>query len=1065
MLPRLHEAIRECYNQIYYILKLEKSNGVPMKEKIIDFFNGTFTYEQTKLKIEPKELILELDEGKGASGSFVVSSCDERRIKGILYTRIPGLTLKGDSFFARAARVEYVYEPHCLRPGETLENRIWLETSAGEYELPVRVHIRDQVKKEEPEEQPIPELTVQEKQEQELRRGKGRSEEWRRRREQDRVLVKLQLLTEKERRNGCTRQEADQEYRELTDRLLELNPDSAVYPLLDAWVMQREGRREEAGWILHKYERTRLFQQRDMTVRAVFLYVNSCYRQDAELTAASVAQLRKILQKRPKDGMITRFLLELDPGLQEKQRSRYLMIYRQFRMGIRNRLLYQEAWKLLKNDMALFTKLDDFHLQVFGWASSHGLLTAEAAQEIALQASRLKNWTPLAARLLKACYQVHPSRETVGAVCSIYIRGHRMDEEAFVWYQKGVELDAKITNLYEYFMYALPENYPRLLPRQVLLYFHYHNTLTSRQKTAFYCNLIRYGTPGDPVFEEHQRLLQEFLLKQLRERRINESLAWLYGRCLLVETLDDEMLEALADILFLRRLTCREKRIRQVEVRYEQLEERITVPVAGGCAYVPVYTPGADIVLVDDAGRRYRQTVPYDLKRMMVEPGFLQICASRLKGHPGLNLYLLDGNGVHRLKEENEELVWRMIQDDRIRESYRNQLKLEMLEYERKRRRVERMDDRLRIPDIQTLGRKMQASYIEALILLKEDQEALELLEKTGCMEVDPRILLRMIQRLQTDGEIHRERLLPYAWQVFEKGVYAEKTVELLTASVQGATRELLELWKAGEKFGMCLPELEEQIMVQAMFTERYVDEVFPVFLSMDDRVGNSIIGSAYLNYLSWLDFVKGEAVPEGLFESLEHHLLWEDRLAETAVLSYLKQLSVLLLLTDAQKRLAGRLMDGLTVRRRQFAFMQKLLPYMDKKGRPDDRTVVEYRCSPKHKVVLHYVLEYHGKKTFDYMTECLYPVCGGIFTKAFTLFYGERLTWFFTETLEDGTEKATECRSVENREEHVSGVSRYERLCRMQRALDRQQERSLRRMMTEYEELTELTEQQFKRR
>ena len=33
-----------------------------MKEKIIDFFNGTFVYDQTKLKIEPQELNLELED-------------------------------------------------------------------------------------------------------------------------------------------------------------------------------------------------------------------------------------------------------------------------------------------------------------------------------------------------------------------------------------------------------------------------------------------------------------------------------------------------------------------------------------------------------------------------------------------------------------------------------------------------------------------------------------------------------------------------------------------------------------------------------------------------------------------------------------------------------------------------------------------------------------------------------------------------------------------------------------------------------------------------------------------
>ena len=141
---------------------------------------------------------------------------------------------------------------------------------------------------------------------------------------------------------------------------------------------------------------------------------------------------------------------------------------------------------------------------------------------------------------------------------------------------------------------------------------------------------------------------------------------------------------------------------------------------------------------------------------------------------------------------------------------------------------------------------------------------------------------------------------------------------------------------------------------------------------------------------------------------------------------------------------------------------MQNLFPYMDKKGRPFDYRVVEYRCNPEHKVVLHYVLEYHGKRNFEYVTERIYPVCGGVFSRAFILFYGERLTWFFTETADDGTEVSTECRSLENKEEHPEGNSRYSRLCQMQKALDYKQERTLKRMMAEYEELTEITETCF---
>lgn len=1035
-----------------------------MKEKIIDFFNGIFVYDQPGLWIEPEELTFDLELSETVRGSFVIHSRDERRIKGLLHTRIPGLTLFNDSFFARAARIEYAYEPQYLREGETMEGCIWLETNAGEYALPLKVRIKGSPKEAEEEDRELPVILAKEAELPVFRTGSGRRDEWKALRGQTAALAGIQRILEKERRGICTGGEAAVRLRELVDQLTQANPDSALYPLLDAWVMLREERNREAGWILKKYEKTRYLKLKDNSVRAVFLYVNSLFCEEEKAVAAAVAQLQKLYQKQPENRIITAALLLLDPQLEQNPRTRCQVLERLFRAGVRNRLLYQEAYALLSGDMALFTRLDAFALQIFGWAASRGLLTEEAAEAVAAQATRIRKWSPMAARLLKMCYEIHPSRETAGAVCLLYIRGQRTDPEAFAWYEQGVERDAKITNLYEYFIYALPKPYEKLLPRQVLLYFHYHNTLTVGQKTKIYCNLIRYGTPGEELYEEYQRLLQDFLLEQLKARRVNDDLAWLYGRCLLAETLKGEFLEALADVLFLQKITCKERRIRFAEVRHKQLDGVISVPFSGDTAYVPVYTKDAGITLVDDQGGRHQTSVPYERKRAMIEPKFLQYCTWNLKDHLGLNLYLLDGEGGHVLQEDNLSLAWKFLDEDRVKESYRQQLKLELLDYERKHRRLEHPDERLLFTEAEALrlSRPCQASYIEILILLKQDETALRLLWKSGCREVDAGLLLELLQRLLLEGSYAGNLLRPLAWQVFQKGMYTGEIVSLLLSEGMGDTGELFALWKAGTQFGLKLSDLGEQILVQALFTERYVCEVFPVFAALDDRGGESVVGGAYLNYVSWLDFVKGQEVPEGLFDSLEHHLLWEDRLAAPAVLSYLRQFSVLLLPGEMQKQLARRLLKELSTKDQRFAFMQKLSAYMEEKNRPSDCQAVEYRCDPSHKVVLHYVLEYHGKKTFDYVSERLYPVCGGIFIRTFVLFYGERLTWFITETLEDGQEISTECTTMENREEHIEGEDRYSRLCRMQQALDHKQERMLGRMMAEYEELGELVEERF---
>ena len=149
--------------------------------------------------------------------------------------------------------------------------------------------------------------------------------------------------------------------------------------LLNAWVMGLENRQEEAGWILRKYEKTRLFQQRDVRTKELYLYVNSIYRKDSQVTEQAVVQLRKFYQKYPEDWMLTYFLLKLDPELLRDKRTRYRILERQYRMGTRHRLLYLEAWNLLSEDAALFQGLDGFVLQICAWASEHGLVSVGCA--------------------------------------------------------------------------------------------------------------------------------------------------------------------------------------------------------------------------------------------------------------------------------------------------------------------------------------------------------------------------------------------------------------------------------------------------------------------------------------------------------------------------------------------------------------------------------------------------------------------------------------------------------------------------------------------------------------
>ena len=195
-----------------------------------------------------------------------------------------------------------------------------------------------------------------------------------------------------------------------------------------------------------------------------------------------------------------------------------------------------------------------------------------------------------------------------------------------------------------------------------------------------------------------------------------------------------------------------------------------------------------------------------------------------------------------------------------------------------------------------------------------------------------------------------------------------------------------------------------------------------------------------------------GEKVPERTYDYIEQGIAWEENLADICGLAYLKYLSCQSQLTEHQRIRAEQMTMGYIQRRLRFGFMKDLL---DQIGRPqllEDKTFVEYRTNPSHKVVIHYVIETPREKQCSYVAERLYPTEVGVFVKEFTLFFGERLTWFVTETLDDGTEKSTpDCSIIEGRDEELVTGTKYAAIYEMARSMEERDMLLLERQLEQY--------------
>ena len=110
------------------------------------------------------------------------------------------------------------------------------------------------------------------------------------------------------------------------------------------------------------------------------------------------------------------------------------------------------------------------------------------------------------------------------------------------------------------------------------------------------------------------------------------------------------------------------------------------------------------------------------------------------------------------------------------------------------------------------------------------------------------------------------------------------------------------------------------------------------------------------------------------------------------------------------------------------FSFFHRLPPEILSLYQMDDKTCVEYHTSPDSKVTLVYALDTGLGRALEYKTEPLKNVYEGIFTRPFTMFYGETLHYYFLEEC-DGQSKKTPERVLSMSKAEGTPFSKYQML------------------------------------
>lgn len=555
------------------------------------------------------------------------------------------------------------------------------------------------------------------------------------------------------------------------------------------------------------------------------------------------------------------------------------------------------------------------------------------------------------------------------------------------------------------------------------------------------------------------------MLDELIKRHLSEDLAVLYDCFLVEELLTIDFAEALADIMFLRRLECGDRRIRQVQVLYEQLQKRIVVPLSGGRALIPIYTPGAVILLVDEQGNCYSSSVPYTLKRLLNEQRYVKRCRELLRYHQGLYLYLCDGTSrYHVLTPENVENYKRVLKISGFTARYKENVRQEILQFYYANHDLDGLDQEFFVSETGSMNPKDRARYTEILILRGMYEEAWTMIWRHGYSMVKSRLLIKLaVWKIREKDYEEDEFLLKLCLFIFQNDKYNESILEYLSGYYYGSTEIMEEIWKAAREFELNVFDLEERLLGQMLFIGELRESAFDIFRDYHSLGGEGLVCRAYLTWLAFEDFVRDDPAPEAAWDYVEKAIAWEENLADVCGLAYLRELSGRKHLNEHQRIRAEHMLEEYIRRKLRFGFMKPLLARLGSPWVLEDKYFVEYRTNPANRVILHYVIETPRERNCSYVAERLYPSEPGIFVKEFTLFYGERLTWFVTEGREDGSEIATPDRSyVEEQDESLPTGTKYADIYEMARSLSERDLPRLEEQMAEYGKKNFLVETLF---
>ncbi|MCM1158234.1 MAG: DUF5717 family protein [Bacteroidales bacterium] len=782
--------------------------------------------------------------------------------------------------------------------------------------------------------------------------------------------------------------------------LITFEPEAGVYKLGLLHMSLLSGQEENV-----RQEILRMEADRDKTMEGAkehcyYLYLKALLSKEARQIVHACEEIEKALA-REKDKLFYFWLLiYLDERYQKDKQWLFSQIEGLFLGGYESPVLALEICDLLNQEPLLLKKLCPLELAAVRFGLRNHYLSKEAQEEFLQLAAREKSFSPQVFSLLAVIYDVEKKPDVIRIMCSLLIKGGRLEHRYHQYYLEGIRCGYKIVGIQENYLRSMDREQYELIPDSVLRYFNYKSILTDSEYAYLYANVIINKRQYLGQYEEYLPNIMAFMEGQIVKGNISDDLSVIYSELLRPQAVNAYYAGSLVNVIFKRKLTVVNENITAVVVSHKELEEETVVPIVKHAAYVDMITESAVISLVDKEGNRFISTIPYKLQKLVDESAYMDILGQYAGDDFRYALYRYGLAEAYDAKDAGEVNIARgILAFHEISRETKQQAVYGIVRYYNEHFDMDILSSYLKRVEMEYVPPKNAAEFMNNLILCGLYDKAYEAVKRFGYQGISADNLVRLVEKIKEFSEYAKEEtLIAMAVYLYRMG---QETVDILSYLVdyyQSGLKDMLRLWKrANEKLAR-LDLLEENILCLTLYTEQWDGDVFKVFASYSKKKRWGMVIKAFMKRASFACLIEEEEVPEAFFDMLYRQIEAGE-------------------LPDDMCRAAGLLFlsQKAKLEEKEISWIKGQVEYFIKRGilLPFFRSFKKYLKLPKDLFLLTYVVtrDKAGRQiSFRYgiqsgveKPECsrtarMMEILPGYYMKEFVLFHGENLLYEMPE-------------------------------------------------------------------